>query len=297
MRKPFTLKLFMPNGDANALKIINKMNWTGLGVEISREAWPKHRNRDELKQAGVYILVGYKDGDDLPSLHIGQGDTIKSRIDKHYKNKHFWDRALIFISSNQGLNRAHIIWLEWALIQQAQSVGRCKLDNTATPNKPRLTPSEQADTHEFLSEMLSILPLVEITVFEVPKKIEQPEGSSSKANTENTVVVPAQREGFKQVFMGEDCWYAIRIASGRLKQIRYIAAYQTAPISAITHVAEVVSIEPYGDGRKYKLNFAAPAKTIGPLKIGNTSRGVIQSPRYTNYSTLTKAQDMDDLFS
>ena len=40
MAKPFTIKLFMPSGNANELKLIEKMNWTGLGMEISRTAWP-----------------------------------------------------------------------------------------------------------------------------------------------------------------------------------------------------------------------------------------------------------------
>lgn len=35
MAKPFTIKLFMPSGNANELKLIEKMNWTGLGMEIS----------------------------------------------------------------------------------------------------------------------------------------------------------------------------------------------------------------------------------------------------------------------
>jgi hypothetical protein len=40
MAKPFTTKLFMPSGNASELKLIEKMNWTGLGMEISRTAWP-----------------------------------------------------------------------------------------------------------------------------------------------------------------------------------------------------------------------------------------------------------------
>ena len=296
MANPFTIKLFMPSGNANELKLIEKMNWTGLGMEISRSAWPAYRKRKELTQAGIYILAGYHDDEDLPCLYIGQADGIKNRLENHYKNKSFWDRALIFVSSNHGLNRAHITWLEWALIQKAQAVGRCKLDNTSMPNEPRLTESERADTQEFLHEILSILPLVEVTAFEKAQKIEQQNTPQQKSSNENTIVVPANEEGFKKVFLGEHCWYAIRIAGGRLEQIKYIAAYQTAPVSAITYIAEVASIEPYGDGKKYKLNFAAPAKPIGELKLGNAHKSSMQGPRYTNHLDLDKAEDMGDLF-
>ena len=50
MAKPFTIKLFMPSGNANELKLIEKMNWTGLGMEISRTAWPTLRKREKLQQ-------------------------------------------------------------------------------------------------------------------------------------------------------------------------------------------------------------------------------------------------------
>jgi hypothetical protein len=60
----------------------------------------------------------------------------------------------------------------------------------------------------------------------------------------DTVVVPAREEGFKQVFLGENRWYEIRLHGTMRPQIKYIAAYQVAPISAITHIAPVQSIEP-----------------------------------------------------
>ena len=65
-------------GDPSTFKIIDKMNWTGVGLEISRDAWPKHKNRPELDQAGVYALFDYQEGDDLPTLYIGQGDGVRS---------------------------------------------------------------------------------------------------------------------------------------------------------------------------------------------------------------------------
>lgn len=297
MSKPYTIRLFVPDGDPSTFKIIDKMNWTGIGLEISREGWVKHKNRNEFEQAGIYILFGYQEGDDLPTLYIGQGDGVRKRIESHEKNKEFWDKALVFVSSNGGLNRAHITWLEWALIQKAQNIGRCRLDNSATPNEPILTESEKADTQEFLNEILSILPLVEVKVFEKAKKIKvSSQPSDIKRNILDTIIVPAQEDGFKDVFIGENCWYAIRIGGGKLKDIKYIAAYQTAPISAVTHFAEVDSIEPYGDGEKYKLNFVSPAKAIGPIKYGRAKQGILQSPRYTSYDKLQSAQELMDLF-
>jgi hypothetical protein len=44
-----------------------------------------------------------------------------------------------------------------------------------------------------------------------------------------------------------------------LPKIKYIAAYRTQPISAITHVAPVARIEPYGESGKYKLIFTGDA--------------------------------------
>jgi len=300
MSQPYTIRLFVPDGNPDHLKIIDKMNWTGVGLEISRSAWGTHKSRPELQQAGVYILVGYAEGEDLPTIYIGQGDGVYGRIDSHEKKKDFWDRALVFVSSNGGLNRAHITWLEWALIKKASDAGRCKLDNAVSPNEPVLTESEKADTRQFLNEILSVLPLVEIRLFEIPSKIkatENVEAGSSAKTVLDTVVVPAQEDGFKEVFLGENCWYSIRIGGGKLKDIKYIAAYQTAPVSAVTHYAKVDSIEPYGDGGKYKLNFEAPAEKIGPIVYGSAKQGMMQSTRYTSHEKLFTAKALDDLFS
>lgn len=287
----------MPDGDPASLKIIDKMNWTGIGIEISRDSWSAHKNRKEFDQAGIYILTGYQESDDLPSIYIGQGDGVKNRIESHVKNKSFWDKALVFVSSNFGLNRAHITWLEWALIQKAIKANRCNLDNNATPTEPILTESEKSDTQEFLNEILSILPLVEVKVFDKTKKINvDSEVSIPKPGIQDTIIVPAQEEGFKKVFLSENCWYSIRIGGGKLKEIKYIAAYQTSPKSEITHVAEVASIEPYGDGGKYKLNFKAPAQPIGPIKYGDAKAGAMQSARYTTYEKLIKAKTLMELF-
>lgn len=299
--KPYTIKLFMPDGNPDSFKIINKMNWTGVGLEVSRETWEKHKNRKEFMQAGVYVLIGYNEESELPVVYIGQGDGVKDRIDSHYQKKLFWDKVLVFVSSNGGLNRAHITWIEWALIKKAKEINRCVLDNGNVPNEPVLTESEKADTQEFLNEMLSVFPLVEVKVFDKARKIDVDVEFTEKKSTKqhpilDTVIVPAQEDGFKEEFLQNKCWYAIRISGGKLNEIKYIAAYQTAPVSAITHYAEVDTIEAYGDGRKYKLNFKGEPIAIKPIPFRAAKTGSLQSSRYTSLEKMLKVKTVKELF-
>ncbi|MEM8722392.1 MAG: GIY-YIG nuclease family protein [Cyanobacteria bacterium P01_G01_bin.39] len=176
------------------------------------------RNRSEFDQAGVYILVGYREEEDeLQTLYIGQGDGIRKRIDSHVKHKDFWEWGIGFTSNSGGLNRAHITWLEYALIERATQAGRCHLDNGNVPQEPALIESEKADIQGFLREIFQILPLMGLRVFEIPQPVAEPHetnlalDSSAKDSDKDTIIVPAQQEGFERVFLGQNCWYAIRI--------------------------------------------------------------------------------------
>jgi hypothetical protein len=71
-----------------------------------------------------------------------------------------------------------------------------------------------------------------------------------------------------------------------LPRIKYVAAYQSQPVSAITHVAPVASIEPYGEDGKFKLIFAEPAKQIEPIPFANAPADSMQGPRYSTYARL-----------
>ena len=113
----------------------------------------------------------------------------------------------------------------------------------------------------------------------------------------DTVIVPAREDGFQETFLGENCWYAIRMHSSMIPKIRYIAAYRVAPISAITHVAIVHKIEPYKETNKYILYFEEAAQEIKPIKL--VSKGQVkapQAPRYTAHSKLIDATNLDEAF-
>jgi hypothetical protein len=113
----------------------------------------------------------------------------------------------------------------------------------------------------------------------------------------DTIVVPAQEEGFQEVFLGENRWYAIRIHASMIPQIKYIAVYRVAPISAVTHWAPVNNIVPWQDTGKFVVNFTEPAKEIQHINLVPKSRvKAPQAPRYTSFSRLQQAKTLDDLF-
>jgi len=151
--------------------------------------------------------------------------------------------------------------------------------------------------------MLRILPLLGVRVFEKPTPVVFSGGgatnvapSGALGDTRDTVIVPAQEDGFQETFIGENCWYAIRISGGMLPRIKYIAAYRSAPVSAITHYASVKRIESYGDGGKYRLIFSKLATEIPPIPFGDAVAGTMQGPRYTSLEKLLAAKSVADLF-
>jgi hypothetical protein len=113
----------------------------------------------------------------------------------------------------------------------------------------------------------------------------------------DTVVVPAREDGFQDVFIKENRWMAVRIHGTMKPQIKYIAAYRVAPVSAITHIAPVRSIEPWKDTGKFVVNFTEPAHEIGPISLVKGGRAkALQNLRYTNREALDKAATLDDLW-
>lgn len=305
MPKGYTIRIFVPDGDPEGFKSIDQLNWTGKGLSFPRHKWSEVRNRKDFWACGIYILSGYGE-DDVPRVYIGQGDIVGDRIDEHIKGKTFWNHCVVFVSAS-GLNKAHSGWLEHALIKRATEAKRCVLDNANAPKEPGLSEPDRADTEAFLAEVLRILPLVGVFAFETsataikPLKVEaSPKAVSAKPSLEeddiDTVIVPAYEEGFEKVFIGQNCWYEIRIAAEKLDKIKYIAVYRTAPISAITHSAPVDHIEPYGTNGKYKLVFSKPAEAL-PHEIGEAPTGAMQGTRYTAHKKLLAAKKFADLMA
>jgi len=112
----------------------------------------------------------------------------------------------------------------------------------------------------------------------------------------DTVIVPARKEGFEREFLGNHQWYAIRISPAMKDRLKYIAAYQVSPVSAVTHIAEIAKIEPYQDTGKYKVIFKGPPETIGPVKSGAANYS-LQGPTYVQREKLLGAKTLEEVLT
>jgi hypothetical protein len=113
----------------------------------------------------------------------------------------------------------------------------------------------------------------------------------------DTLVCPAQEEGFKDVFLKDNRWFAIRISPKRIPKIKYLAMYETKPISAIRYVGKVKEIKPYKNTGKFEVVLEGPATKIKPIKrtLDNPNFAP-QAPQYTIKSLIDKASKLEDIF-
>lgn len=164
----FAVTVFLPTGDPEGLKIVEKSNWSGRGLVIPRSIFPESKNRQELENTGVYLLFGPSETSALPVLYVGEGDPIKDRLSNHYKDdsKAFWTHAVGFTSKDNNLNKAHIQHLEARLVRLAKDAKRCELANATVPTPPTLSEVDEATAEAFLDDMLLCLPVLGYSVFE-----------------------------------------------------------------------------------------------------------------------------------
>ena len=169
----FSVRIFIPSGEPEGLRVIEKSNWTGQGLVFPRSLFTEVRNREEFDRTGVYILWGPSESGQMPRAYVGEGDVLKPRLSAHHGNKDFWTHAVAFTSKDQNLNKAHVQYLEARLVDLAAKAKRCELDNGNVPQLPSLSDADSADAELYLADMLLCLPVVGVNFFERPRAQEK----------------------------------------------------------------------------------------------------------------------------
>jgi hypothetical protein len=172
-----TIKLFLPRGDAKSLRTAEISNWTGKAVAAPRTELDDLLAREELDKAGVYILIGTDPLTNSPKAYVGEAEVIRDRLKQH-KTKEFWVSAIVFVSKDENLTKAHVRYLEQRLLVEAAAVNRFTLEQNQAGGS-KLPESDREDMEVFFSRIRQLLPVLGcdiITPIAQPAAKPQPGG-------------------------------------------------------------------------------------------------------------------------
>jgi hypothetical protein len=153
-----TITLFLPRGDAKSLRTAEISNWTGKAVAAPRTELEDLLAREELDKAGVYLLIGSDPQTNAPRAYIGEAEVIRDRLKQH-KTKEFWVSAIVFVSKDENLTKAHVRYLENRLITEASHIQRFTLDQNQAGGS-KLPESARADMEVFFGRIRQLLPVL-----------------------------------------------------------------------------------------------------------------------------------------
>ena len=160
-----TIKQFLIDGTPNGRISVELSNWTGKAIKIPRNYIKPSIERDELFSTGVYLLIG-KDPQEISSvIYIGEADGIYKRLLQHM-NFDFWSEALVFISKDENLNKAHIKYLEHKLYMLATEADRYEIKNSNTPTKSSISEADEAEMQEFLHNIKLLVNTLGYKIFD-----------------------------------------------------------------------------------------------------------------------------------
>ncbi len=162
-RRGRTLKLYLADGTPSGV-ITAELGVSSVRAAVaSRTALPELIRREEASRTGVYLLVG--PDPDLPGrqlVYVGEGDQVKSRLAAHDadESKEFFTRAVLIVSKDENLTKAHGRYLESRIIAAIRGAGRAKLVNGTEPPFKGLPEPEIADMERVLDEIEILLPVL-----------------------------------------------------------------------------------------------------------------------------------------
>lgn len=149
-------------------------NWTGVAYRIPRTELDRCKEREDLKQSGVYFLFGVDEDSGQSVVYVGQagirknGEGILFRLQEHKRNadKDYWTEAVVFTTSNNSFGPTEISWLENRFRNLAVAAQRYAVKNGNDPNLGNVTEEKESELEEFVEFAAIVMGVLGHNVFE-----------------------------------------------------------------------------------------------------------------------------------
>lgn len=172
MKKSITMLLL--DGEPSGRIKCTLGNWTGVAYKIPRIMLDSCKDREHLKQSGVYFLLGRSDDTGKGIAYIGQagvrknGEGILYRLleHKHNPEKDFWNEAIVFTTLDDSLGPTEISYLESSFCKMAVKADRYSIKNGNDPTLGNISEEKECVMQEFIEKAKDIIGILGHNLFE-----------------------------------------------------------------------------------------------------------------------------------
>jgi len=198
-----SINLFLMDGEAGGRIKCTLANWTGVAYKIPRTALDLCKERDDLKQSGVYFLFGTSDQTGENVVYVGQagarknGEGILCRLVEHKRNpdKDYWTEAIVFTTSNNSFGPTEISYLENRFCDLAMDANRYLIKNNNDPTPGNITEEKESELEEFIDNAKIVMGTLGHKLF-VPY-IENPKPQMRDDSVEDELLLFLSRKSRK----------------------------------------------------------------------------------------------------
>lgn len=162
--------LFLMDGDVTGRIKCTLSNWTGLAYKIPRAYLDKCKDRQDLKQSGVYFLFGKNDNNE-DEVYIGQagirknGEGVLFRVTEHLKDETYFSDAVMLTTQNNSFGPTEISYLENRFTNMAISTDRFYVRNGNDPNPGNVTEEKESELEDFVEYSKIVLGVLGYKIF------------------------------------------------------------------------------------------------------------------------------------
>lgn len=188
MDTPRLISTFLPDGTTEGIRIIELSESSIKAFLIPRIKLTDIKNRPEIKQPALYLLINSADN----QLYIGESENFFDRIKNHDQAKDFWDLAIAIVSNTpEGLGKTDVKYLESLTVEKALQTAAMEVLNRTVPGRNNVHEFKVHSLQKILDDTAMIAESLGYSIF-----------STKDENAEETWYCSAKKSQARAQFRG-----------------------------------------------------------------------------------------------
>lgn len=162
--------IFLMDGEVTGRIKCTLPGWSGLAYKIPRTYLDKSKDREHLKQSGVYFLFG-KNNNDEDAVYIGQagirknGEGVLFRVSEHLRDNFYFNEVVMLTTNDNSWGPTEISYLENKFTNLAINTNRYRVQNGNDPNPGNVTEEKEAELEFYVEQFRIMLGVLGYKIF------------------------------------------------------------------------------------------------------------------------------------